>query len=565
MADLPTATVTVIYELHTLQDRYWRLAAEANGQSGLMQAAEQVLLGQAAVEGVRVVRSSNFHGFDHSERVVLHKWLRAGAAEPDFDHHGPSLANTVICKSPADFYREDARAEMRVLLARFLEARRITPIELLHHAPHAEEMANNRAVVEAAIQKAARAQVAGTATPANRRHHELMELAHKAVHELVTEARAKPLESPDPAGFAAAARAVEARFPQRSEFHVLRLLSGILADAPGWGAKLDRLGLAVEDGIEIRHLKLIDMVAAEVLPTAAALRDLAGSRGALQAVLTFLVDLHGGRVASAEGAGGAALGRLIEAGLMPRTRSAVRLSLLEELDRPAWIRPSDDLFREFDALNALLARMAEASPSLGRDEEIREAVEQRGARAVASDRLAQALQGARTGLEKLERLARLIQLVPGERNRAQLRTVLLASLSARILMHELIPTRAQRVEAAERIAGALSLLRQAGVEGEAAQPLAGPLEDELLDILRTEIVGAKKPLPDRIDLLIRTFATGAPTEGRLRGFAAGIITRALAMPDFLTAYRQRFAREEKEALLRLQRFAAAVGNPAAGS
>ncbi|WP_207479474.1 hypothetical protein [Arenibaculum pallidiluteum] len=571
MAELPTGAVTVVYELHTLQDRFWRLAADANSQDRLMQAAEQSLLNQSGVQGVRVVRSSHFHGFEHSDRVVLHKWLRAGAEEPDFDHHGPSAASTAACTAPADFYREDARAEMRILLARFLEARRITPVELLHFPGHAEEMAANRAVVEAAVQKAARAQVTGTATPANRRHHDLMELTHKAVHELASEARANPFVAIEPAGFMAAAREVAARFPDRPEFHVLRLLAGCLADSATWTEKLHRIGLAAgADGIEIPELKPIDMVAAEMMRTPSALRELAGERGTLQAVLKFLMDLHGGRVGAVLGvpgeAGGAeSLGPLIAAGLMPRTRSALRLSLLEELGRPAWLRPAGDLFQEMEALNVVIAGMTEASPALGRDEEVREAVEQRCGRAIASERLAIALQGARTTFEKLERLVRLIQLAPGERNKAQLRAVLVQSVSPRMLLHELMPARAQRVEAAEHLGAALALLGAGGVEGKAASPVAGPIEEELLDILRSEVVGSKRPLPDRIDLLVRMLGKAPPPEGRVRTFAAGILTRALSVPDFLPAYRQRFVREEREALQRLQRFAAAVGASPAGA
>ncbi|HEV7370509.1 hypothetical protein [Arenibaculum sp.] len=560
MAEFPTPEISVVYELHTRDGDGWTLAAEACDPDSLVRMAAGVLR-DGAKGGGRVVRCWRFPEYDHAERTVLHAWPRAAAGEAVSGRDG-GAEGAAPCLSVDDLYAEPARAAIAVHLARFLEPRRLTPVELLHSTRSAGELTTHHAMLEGAVQRAAMSQVAGTGMRANRRQLELMDLVHAAFARLSAIERQTPLTAVEGRGLAAVAAGIEASCGAQAPFHLMRALAAHLGDAPTWTAKLGRIGDLVGDGLAVRHYRLLDTVAAEIVRSPAALRELAGAQRA-EAVLATLVALHAGRPPGPPGGDAAALARfaaMVGAGLAPRTRTGLRLRLLEELHRPTQLRPGEDLFQELDALDGLARSMAEHSPALARDEEIREAIELRAGRALQSDRLDATLAPARLAADRLDRFARLIARTPGEANRRRLRALLEGGVPARVLMRELVPDGPSRADGVPALAGVLHRLEEAGIGPGQGGALAREVEDALLDVLRRDVLGVRRPLADRVDHLVRTCAKVPLAPGRCRDFVADVLRRALAAPDFADAYRQRFGEAEgRDALLRLQRLLVAAG------
>ncbi|UEM23208.1 hypothetical protein JL100_010860 [Skermanella mucosa] len=573
MPDRTPVEVTVEYEMHMLQDGAWQPAVEAPSAATLLKAAQKVLA-LRGLDGVRVVRASRFQGFDHSDRAILLKWVAPGRTDPD-PVGMPTLGGRTPCRTRRDFHREQTRDDIRVLLARFLEPRRLTPLELIHSVRNTTELASGKGMVEGAIQRAAMAQVQGAkdASKASKaRYIELIDAVHKAIEALHADDRKHAIPQIEAGKFLAVAWEIESRYPDGEDFsyHCLRALTRYLMGAGSWAEKLSRLVQLVQPGLEVRHYRLIDMLAAEILDAPPSLRELRGGRLRPDQTVILLAELHAGTFGYPDGGpviGLAQLNTLMKANLLPRCRSVLRRRLLVELSGRSALRPEEGLFQEIEAVSALGRWLSEVNAQLGADEEIRATLEQRIGSVLTEARVATELEGLRTQSERIDRLSRLIRMVPGEPDRVRLRRHLTGLLVTEPLLRETTGGRRTVVETVEALVDLQSSIRLAGLADDVAGPILNELDGAALEALRNGIMGVKKPLAERIALLLKICGQVSFPEGRARAFVAETLERAMKSPDFQTIWSKRFGSEaeRKQGMAKLQSALWSVGLPGAAA
>ncbi|QQP87470.1 hypothetical protein IGS68_15280 [Skermanella sp. TT6] len=573
MPDRTSVEVSIEYEMHMLQDGAWQPAVESPSAATLLKAAEKVLA-LRGLDGVRVVRATRFGGFDHSDRTILLKWVAPGRTDPD-PAGLPTLGARTPCRTRRDFHREQARDDIRVLLARFLEPRRMTPLELIHSVRHTTELASGKGMVEGAIQRAAMAQVQGAkdASKAGKaRYIELIDAVHKAIEALHADDRKHSIPQIEAGKFLAVVWEIESRFPDAEEFsyHCLRALTRYLMGAGSWGEKLSRLVLLVQPGLEIRHYRLLDMLAAEILDAPPSLRELRGGRLRPDQTVILLAELHAGTFSYPEGGplvGLARLNTLMKANLLPRCRTVLRRRLLAELSGRSALRPDEGLFQEIEAVGALGRWLSEVNPGLGADEEIRATLEQRIGSVLTEARVATELEGLRTRSERIDRLSRLIRMVPGERDKTRLRRHLAGLMETEPLLRETAGGRRSVVETVEALVDLQSSIRLAGLADDAAGPVLDELDGAVFEALRNGVMGVKKPLAERIAMLLKVCGQVSFPEGRARTFVAETLERAMKSPDFQTTWAKRFGSEaeRKQGMAKLQSALWSVGFPGAAA
>ncbi|WP_158044984.1 hypothetical protein [Skermanella pratensis] len=573
MPDRTSVEVSAEYEMHMLQDGAWQPAVESPSAATLLKAAEKVLA-LRGLDGVRVVRATRFAGFDHSDRTILLKWVAPGRTDPD-PVGMPTLGGRTPCRTRQDFHREQTRDDIRVLLARFLEPRRLTPLELIHSVRNTTELASGKGMVEGAIQRAAMAQVQGAkdASKAGKaRYIELIDAVHKAIEALHADDRKHSIPQIEAGKFLAVVWEIESRYPDGEDFsyHCLRALTRYLTGAGSWGEKLSRLAQLVQPGLEVRHYKLIDMLAAEILDAPPSLRELRGGRLRPDQTVILLAELDAGTFAYPDGGpliGLARLNTLMMANLLPRCRSVLRRRLLVELSGRSALRPEEGLFQEIEAVSALGRWLSEVNARFGADEEIRATLEQRIGSVLTEARVATELEGLRTQSERIDRLSRLIRMVPGEPDKARLRRHLTGLIAAEPLLREATGGRRTAIATVEVLVELQSSIRLAGLADDVTAPILRDLDGAAFDALRNGVMGLKKPLAERIAVLLKVCGQVSFPEGRARTFVAETLDRAIKSPDFQMTWAKRFGSEaeRKQGMARLQSALWSVGFPGAAA
>ncbi|EWY38968.1 hypothetical protein N825_10675 [Skermanella stibiiresistens SB22] len=570
MPDRTSVDVSVEYEMHMLQDGAWQPAVEAPAASTLLKAAEKVLA-LRGLDGVRVVRATAFKGFDHTERTIIVKWVGPGRTDPD-PLGVPMLGGRTRCLARSDFHREQTRDEIRVLLARFLEPRRLTPLELIHSVRHTTELASGKGMVEGAIQRVALAQVQGekdTSKASKARYIELINAVHKAIEELHADDRKYSVPQIEAGRFLAVAWELESRFPDEETFsyHCLRGLTRYLIGASNWAEKLSRLMALIQPGLEVRHYKLIDMLAAEIFDAPPLLRELRGERLRTDQTVILLAELHAGCFTYPEGGptvGLSQINTLMKRTLLPRSRTVLRRRMLNELSGRSALRPEEGLFQEIEAVGALGRWLSEVNAPLGADEEIRCILEQRIGAVLTESRITSELEALRSQSDRIDRISRLIRMVPGEPDKARLRRHLAGAIEFATLLREM--SGGGRKNASDTLEGLIELqtsIRLAGLADEIAAPILRDLDAAAVDTLRNGIMAVKKPLADRIAVLLKICGQVSFPEGRARAFVAETLDRAMKSPDFQSTWSKRFVSEaeRKQGMASLQSAIWSVGSP----
>jgi hypothetical protein len=140
---------------------------------------------------------------------------------------------------------------------------------------------------------------------------------------------------------------------------------------------------------------------------------------------------------------------------------------------------------------------------------------------------------------------------------------LAATISPGPLLRELAANRGSRVDNLDTLLDTQTAILASGLAPELIAPAIAELDAAVLEILRTDVMGIRKPLADRVSLLLRVCGRYRMPEGRSRGFIAESLGRAMKTPDFLPAYLKRFANEteRREALSRLQSVMWSMGGP----
>jgi len=351
-----------------------------------------------------------------------------------------------LCVSPQDLYTIHAREVIGRVLEAWLARHHATPFELLHNANLIERLDASGMDLQHAIQKVAvpEAQARGIGV------HEIMRSFHRLVQsaiDRVLKDRAKgALPKVDPTTFADVAE----RLTGAAERHYL-LGAGVadyMGAAASWPEKVNRL-LDLADTApqspQARALAfhVLEEPLAEVLSARGALIELLGEVADLGGALAAMTRLAASDSVEALAnidpvvsammppiVGAAArLANWLDGPHFPKVRTAIARRVLEELNGPRRLRPTDPE-GEIALLRALAMALTTAAGRIMTLEEVQEAFITRSRMLVRSDFIASLLGTDRSAMGEVEALLYLAENIAGLANKRQASRWIAANVSA---------------------------------------------------------------------------------------------------------------------------------------
>ncbi len=451
------------------------------------------------------------------------------------------------CGAPGDLATVHARRTIARVLGQWLDRQLATPLELLHSPALAERLEREDTMLQHAIQKTAIAQAAEHEADVQHFVKRLNELTEQAINDLLNKRKKNQLPVIGDDGFGALA----GRLGEKRVFAMRAAVAGALASAPDWKAKIETLlRLADElDGCETRAaaLTVLDDFLAEALAMPGGMESLAPEMECIGDRLEILVAVIASKENEAPTPAAAALARRFRAREMRGARGALIRHVLTELLRPQRLRPGA-FWNEVHQVRRLAdALIAMAGPDLP-PEDISEAFVYRSGRLVQPEAVDEALDGAGTLHEEIERLIRLEAALAGTMAKKKLAAYLRTRLSSHRAETELACGQGNALERAGRIAALQQAVLDSRLPGEEKAELAAAFdrlcmisltEGRVLDSLAN---GSGAPL-DRAAMLLKLARRGGVTQGRAsaeaNARAQSLVRQAVrdgaAPPDKLSA------------------------------
>jgi len=544
--------VRTAFELHSFHGDQWLHVREARDLRELEPAAA-LLIERQEVDGIRIVRRTDYEDHGFRTTVTFKKRLRPGVQELDPLLRANPGRDASWCDQPADFHGDVQRQVMRGLFAKYLDERRLTPLEVLNYEVHAKALDNAGTTVQGALQRLASQQVRGGQGSAVTRMKELMALADQALQQLTTFAKANPVPALAPGGLKdlAARLAAEPGDPMPKLY---RAVAAYLQGTKCWVEKLDRLFQLFQPDLTVREMRVLDSVASEIMASPLALKELAGDRKTRFELVTNAIDLYAGNLASEGGeerpAGVQTMSRLLAEGLLPRTIAELRLGLLRHLFARVPFRPDRTGLRdEIRASVEVLDYLRKAAPGLAADEEVGEALATRIDKLIQPEAMSELLALGRGTMGKVELLLGLIESAPGASPKAKMAPY----LRSLIVPDDIIRDHGgKRVDALKPLSAIARRISAAGMPDANFREMVDILDTAMFETIRTEILSNQAlPFADRMLALIRHCAD--LPEGRARQLASENLTQAMRRPEFILTYLERFASasEKRDAYFKL--------------
>lgn len=552
-------TLRTSYELHSFHGEFWLVVRTASDAREIEELA-QTLMERGDVEGVRIARRLEYVDHGYTAVTIIAKRLRPGVLEADPLQVANPGRDASWCEKPEDFAGDQQRQVIRAFFAKYLDEKRLTPLEVLHYEVHAKALDQAGTTVQGALQRIASQQVRGTKQSAVSRLKELMALEEEGLRRLTAAAKDNPPVTVAPRGLGALAASLASGGGDPAPA-LYRGIAKYLADAKTWLEKLNRLFLLFEPDLSVREVRLLDGIAAEILASAHALKELSGEGKTRFDLVTNLVDLYSGTLGKEADTGfqkGSwppgvlAMSKLLADGVLPRALGELRHGILRHLVARIPLRGTGGLTDEIQAAKDLRAHMAARAPTLVRDEEILDALAIRVDRQIQPESMAELLNPARTCTTKIEVILALVEQVPGEAPKAKLAPYLRSLMSPEEMIRD-AGAMAARAGAIGPIAGIARRIAESGIPDPQRAELVQILDTALFEMIRADLMGNQSvPFADRILHLIRN--AGALPEGRARQLARDTLTLALKRPEFILNYLERFRApaEKRQAYLRLR-------------
>jgi hypothetical protein len=542
-------TVRTVFELHSFHSDTWLVVRESADLRQLEPSAA-MLVQRAEVDGIRLVRRTDYIDHDFTTTVTMVKRLRTGVQEADPLARANPGRDASWCDQPDDVLGDVQRQVMRVFFSKYLDEKRLTPLEVLTYEVHAKALDGAGTVVQGALQRLASIQVRGTKQTAVARMKELMALADNGLARLLRNAKAAPPLTIGPGGLPALFDAYKGPSDQRVPA-LYRALAAYLADAKDWMGKLDRLFQLASPDLTSREMRLLDSLAAEILASPFALKELAGQETTRLDLVLKAIDLYVGNLARAGGVelpGVRALSTLLADGVLPRTLAELRLGLLRHLHARLPLRSDRGIRDEMQATVEVLTHLRRKAPLLARDEEVLEALSQRADRLIQPEAMSELIGPIRSTLNRAETVLSLAESAPGDAPKAKIATY----LRPLIAPEDIIREEGSRLEAIKTLATLARRVAMSGMPVGLRREMLDILDSAIFESIRTEILGNQSMnYTDRMLAIVR-LCVGLP-EGRARQLAGDQLTQALKRPEFILNYLERFpgAQERRDAYFKL--------------
>ncbi|MDG5494220.1 hypothetical protein [Niveispirillum sp. BGYR6] len=542
-------TVRTVFELHSFHGDTWLVVRESPDLRQLEPSAA-MLVQRAEVDGIRLVRRTDYIDHEFTTTVTMVKRLRAGVQEADPLARANPGRDASWCDQPDDVLGDVQRQVMRVFFAKYLDEKRLTPLEVLTYEVHAKALDGAGTVVQGALQRLASIQVRGTKQTAVSRMKELMALADNGLARLLRNAKTGPALAIGPGGLAALFDAYKGPADQLVPA-LYRALAAYLADTKNWVEKLDRLFQLANPALSSREMRLLDSLAAEILASPFALKELAGQETTRLDLVLKAIDLYVGNLAREGGVqlpGVRALSTLLADGALPRTLAELRLGLLRHLHARLPLRSDRGIRDEMQATVEVLTHLRRKAPALARDEEVLEALSQRADRLIQPEAMSELIGPIRSTLTRAETVLSLAESAPGDAPKAKIATY----LRPLIAPEDIIREEGSRLEAIKTLATLARRVAMSGMPVGLRREMLDILDTAIFENIRTEILSSQTMnYTDRILAIIRL--CGGLPEGRARQLAGDQLTQALKRPEFILNYLERFpgAQERRDAYFKL--------------
>lgn len=518
----------------------WNLLGVTQVREAALLMAQQSLAARKST-GVRVVKES--YDAESGGFLSLRIFENNGKAELTLDPAAEELPHALPCLVINDLYAPPARAIMAQLLSAFLTRHKLTVSELIHRADALERLEATGTVYQHAIQKAALAQAAMTKLPIHSIMKSLDRLATEAMHRVYRDTRHGYFTAT--IGLHAFADSVCSQ--DDAAYRLTAALAIDLAPCEGWTEKLRRL-LAVLDEAPLsgsgRSLlfQCVDMIAAELLHTPAALREFFGVQENLAVELTMLVELFLGNVCGVVQARREldALARHFARDDLFEARFAIAQRIMAELRSMRRLCPQS-VADELQAARRIAARLVACEGKYLTREDIAAVCVRRSRRLVSQEYVREHLAPVASMDEKLERLLAIEEHVVGEQNKRQLAAYALPLVTSPQFEAHFLSDLTPAQDRLKRIAELQGRLRRSGLEEDQRAELSF-----LLDKLASEveararlfecIVATHCDPAERVAELLTMCAAGTFTEGKMLSRARDIILSNVSQPGFFTRY-----------------------------
>jgi len=367
------------------------------------------------------------------------------------------------CSLAEDLWTVHARGVIARVLDEWLKREAATPLELLHRADLAERLEASPSTVQHAIQKTAIAQASEFESSVQHLVRRLTELAEKAFTRVIEDARKVRLPDVGDSGFAASAAALG----EATAYRRCALIADSLVGAKGWRAKIARLldaadAVAARDGLDA-WLDDVDAFLTEALSVREAADQLAQDPEDLGDVLDALVDIIAPQPAHPDNlsAEAARLAGHVRAGRLKGARAALARRVLNDLKRPARLRPGD-VWSEMKLSRSLADRLIMLAGPDFPPERTAEAFIYRSGMLVAPEAVEEALATADTAVDALDRLLRMEAAIAGAATKRKLASYIRARLGAHQTESEFVRGPGRPTQ---RLAQLAALQRKAAASG----------------------------------------------------------------------------------------------------
>jgi len=542
--------VKTAFELHSFHGDQWLIVKES-GDLRELEPAAAMLVQRGEVDGIRLVRRTDYLDHGLSLPITIVKRLRAGVVETDPLQRANPGRDASWCDKPEDLHGDLQRQVFRGILSKWLDEKRLTPLEVLNYEVHAKALDQAGTTLQGALQRLASTQVRGTKQTAVARMKELITIADDGLARLVKAGKGNPPAVVQPGGFGELSLTLSEKGGDPLPA-LYRAVAAYLADAKTWVEKLDRLFRLWEPSLGVREMRVLDSMAAEILASPFALKELAGAERTRLELVTNAIDLYVGNLNGAAGGeqppGVRALSGLLAEGVLPRSLFELRMGLLRHLHSRLPLRSDKGLRDEMKATVEVLAYLRAKAPALARDEEVLEALALRADRLIQPEAMSDMMAMARSVTMRIDLVLGLIEEVPGDGPKAKLAPY----LRSLVVPDDIIRESGNRAEGIKPLGGIARRIAASGLPTAARRELLEILDASIFDTIRTEILGAQNlSFTDRILMLVR-LCSGLP-DGRAKQLAGDTLTQALKRPEFILNYLERFPnpQEKREAYHRL--------------
>ena len=429
------STKSTHFEIFVRKEKFgaWTMLGAHYDRTKAIDEAKEVLR-QGGARGVRVLKET----FD--EKTGDFRSLRVfqdGDTEdpaPSKDAAGKKTIQ-LPCFKPEDLYTMHARRTIARLLRPALSRWRITPTELLHHAPHINRLEQAGTELQHAIQKMAVKHAGATGQPVQQTMLKLNELVDKAISRVLRDAQAGMFPNIRKLGFSTICEGLKSK--QNASYILNSAISAHIDSADSWREKLALIldlieQVPTEGKMRDKALNTIDALIAEMLSGNAALGDLLGDQKDLGNALLVITDLFLGKINTKDKSiahGVRTLSKLFAEGHLLESRIAIARRILKEISSARRLCPSS-IDEEIQICRLLANRMVLGQGSLISADEILDAFTTRSKQFVMADRVDTYLSTCETAYDRLEKLLDLEENIVGSANKRSVGKFFLGLLSA---------------------------------------------------------------------------------------------------------------------------------------